>query len=215
MDREQGSFLHALRQRHRLLWLFLGVGVALFLCSKLVHDGAIAIGLLVGLLVVYVCAGEWAARLVARLVLQSTGPRPTVALFFCSAKVGAFLAVLSLLFHLVLLVLLDRSGVLVLQSPMRESVLLRAIALPLLACLGAACALSGAALTKSKSVAKGRASSERIVSLCSQQGNSGSLPSAELDPSSLPHPVSQENDLTGVSHRAPRAGGQKRPQSGL
>jgi hypothetical protein len=85
-------------------------------------------------------------------------------LFACSVQVGAFLAILSLLFHLVLLLVLDRNGALVLQAPMRESMLLRAVALPLLACLGAAGAVSGPALENSTSVAQGRIKSDRTTS---------------------------------------------------
>jgi len=209
---EQGSFLRSLRQRHHLLWLLLGVGFALFLCSKCVRNGAIAIGLLMGLLVVYAGAGEWAARLVARLVLQSPSTRPTVSLFSFSVQVGAFLSILSLLFHLVLLVVLDRNGIVVLQFPMRGSLLFRAAVLPLLAGLGAAAAVSGSALMKSMNVAQGRTSSSRTVPLHSQQQDSGSLPAVGLEPSSLHRSVHQANNLTGPSHRATNAKDQKRAQ---
>ena len=175
-------FLCSLKRQHHLLWLLLGVGFALFMCSKLVQVGAFSIGLLVGLLVVYCCAGQWAAKLVARLASRAPGARPTEALFSSSVKIGALFSVLSIFFHLVLLVVLDSQGAFALLSNTRGPILLRASILPFLACLGAACTVSGTA------------------------------PADGLESSSLSHPVRPHKILAGPSHRATHAGSQDKSQ---
>jgi hypothetical protein len=169
MNTEQRSFLCSLRRQHRLLWLLRGVGFALSLCSKLVQEGAIALGLLVGLLAVYYCAGQWAANLVARLVLRSGNDRPTAALFSSSVKIGALFSILSIVFHLMLLVMLGGTGALDVRLHVKGPILLRAAILPFLTCLGAACTVSGTA------------------------------PADELGSSSLSHPVRQRKNLTRPS----------------
>jgi hypothetical protein len=185
MNQEQGSLLCSLRRQHHLLWLFLGVGFALFFCSRLVQMGASSLGLLIGLLAVYWGAGHWAAQLVARLVSRSQAASPGASLLTSSIKVGGFLSILSTLFHLALLVALDRLGALAIRAPTSGPILLRAAALPFLACLGAACTVLGTAGTKSST----------------PQRDKGVLPAAECGPSSLPRPARRTDLLANPSHR--------------
>ena len=199
MNPEQRSFLRSLRQRHHLLWLLLGTGCALFVCSKLVAQGAISVGLLIGLVAAYGGAGWWAAQLIVRLVRRSPRVRSTATLFGASLRVGAFFSVLSLLFHLVLVVVLDRRGALGLLSLARDPILLRAAILPLLACVGAACTVTGTT---------GTGLSRRRLS-------DGSFPPDELA-SSLSHSARPTNALAGPSSAAAHGGNQdKNQQPGL
>jgi hypothetical protein len=148
MGKTYATFVCSLKQQHHLLWLFLGAGFSLFLCSQLVHKGPIGIALMVGLLAMYCCAGHWAARLIARSTCRSTTSKPSAALFLSSVKIGALFSVLSALFHLALLVVLESNTSLELPPHTREPIVLRAAIFPLLACLGAACTASGMALTE-------------------------------------------------------------------
>lgn len=149
MGKTYATFVYSLKQQHHLLWLWLGVGLALFLCSQLVQEGPIGIALMVGLLAMYRCAGHWAAGLVARSAYRSTTSKPSVALFLSSVKIGALFSVLSILFHLALLVVLESSTSLGLSPHIRGPIVFRAAILPFLACLGAACTASSIALTES------------------------------------------------------------------
>jgi hypothetical protein len=149
MDQEYRTLLCSLRRQHHLLWLLLGVGFSLFLCAQLVREGPIGIGLVIGLLAVYYCMGQLAARLVARSAFRSTVSRPSAALFLSSFKIGVFFSVISILFHLVLLAMLQSKISLEWPVHMRDSILLRAAIFPFLACLGAACTASSAAWTES------------------------------------------------------------------
>jgi hypothetical protein len=139
----------SLRRQHHLLWLFLGVGCALFLSSQLVQEGPIGIALMVGLLATYGCAGHWAAGLVARSAFRSAPCNPSGAVVLSSVKVGALFSVLSTLFHLALLAVLESRASLEWSPHIREPILLRAAVLPFLACLGAACTASSTAWTGS------------------------------------------------------------------
>jgi hypothetical protein len=148
MGKASRTLVYSFRRQHRLLWLLLGVGFSLFLCAQLVQEGLVGVGLMMGLLVTYYCAGQVAARLVARLASRSTALTPSAALFLSSFKVGVLFSIASILFHLVLLVALESKMSLDWPAHMRESVLLRAAIFPFLACLGAACTSAGAALTE-------------------------------------------------------------------
>lgn len=147
MSHKQSPLACSLRRQHHLLWLLLGVGFSLFLSSQLVQEGAASIGLLIALLALYSCAGRWAANMVVRLTVRSASSRPAAALYVSSFKVGALFAILSTLFHLVLLGIQNGNVSLdLLQSS--GPILLRAALLPLLACMGAACTISGRAWTE-------------------------------------------------------------------
>ena len=152
VDKTYAKFVCSLRRQHHLLWLLLGVGFSLFLCSQLAQEGHNSIGLMMGLLVTYRFAGQLAARLVARSVSRSTISNSSAALFSSSAKIGAFFSVLSILFHLALLVTLESKVSFELLLHMREPILLRAAIFPFLACLGAACTASSVALNEPTTV---------------------------------------------------------------
>jgi hypothetical protein len=149
MGKTYATFVCSLKRQHHLLWLLLGVGFSLFLCSQLVQEGPIGIALMVGLLATYGCAGHLAARLVAHSAFRSATSKPSAALFLSSVKVGALFSILSILFHLALLVVLESEVSLELSPHMREPIVLRAAIFPFLACLGAACTASSTALTES------------------------------------------------------------------
>jgi hypothetical protein len=137
-----GELALHLRRHHRLLWLLLGIGFALFLSSKLAQPSAISLGLFMGLLTVYHFAGQWAARLVGRWAQRSTYASPAAALFSSSAKVSALFSALSISFCLVLLIVQNSTGSLGPLPRVTGAVVLRAAVLPFLACLGAACTVS-------------------------------------------------------------------------
>ena len=119
MSQKQTAIVRSLKRQHHLLWLLLGLGFSLWLCSQLSQNGATSIAILVGLLATYYAAGQWAARLIARSMLQREEPRQSAALMTSSLKIGAFASMLSILF--------------------------RAAIFPFLACLGAACTASDSA----------------------------------------------------------------------
>lgn len=148
MNEKPRTFVCGLRRQHHLLWLLLGIGFSLYLCSKLVQRGAASLGLMIGLLVTYCCAGRLTARLVAHSAFRSATSRPAAALFASSAKVGGLFSILSILFHLLLLVLPGGPVSSDLPPQMRGPVLLRAAIFPFLACLGAACTVSSTAPTQ-------------------------------------------------------------------
>jgi hypothetical protein len=148
MGKASKTLLYSFKRQHRLLWLLLGAGFSLFLSAQLVQEGPIGIGLMVGLLVTYYCAGQLAARLVVRSAFRLAALKSSASLYLASFKVGVFFAIVSILFHLVLLVGLESQISLDFPAHMKESVLLRAAIFPFLACLGAACTASSTALTE-------------------------------------------------------------------
>jgi hypothetical protein len=149
MGTRYDSLIYSLKRQHHLLWLLLGVGSSLFLCSQFVEKGLFGMGLMMGLLAAYCCAGQLAATLIARSAFRSATCRPSAALLLSSVKIGALFSVLSILFHLVLLVVLESKISLALSPDTRDPILLRAAILPFLACLGAAYTTSSTALPES------------------------------------------------------------------
>jgi hypothetical protein len=120
------------------------------------------------------------------LVSRSQAASPGVSLLTSSIKVGGFLSILLTLFHLALLVALDRLGVLAIGAPTSGPIVLRAAALPFLACLGAACTVLGTAGTESGT----------------PQWDESVLAAAERGPSSLPRP-DRRTDLLANSSKQP------------
>jgi hypothetical protein len=150
MSRKQSTIICSLKRQHHLLWLLLGLGFSLWLCAQLAPQGATSIVLFVGLLVTYYCAGQWAARLIARSILRWGPARLSWALMSSSLKIGVLFSLLSILFHAVLLgTLASDGGSLELLPRAQVSILLRAAIFPFLACLGAACTASSAAWSES------------------------------------------------------------------
>jgi hypothetical protein len=150
MSQKQSTIICSLKRQHHVLWLLLGLGFSLWLCAQLAPKGATSIALFVGLLVTYDCAGQGAARLIARSILRWGPDRPSGALIFSSLKIGVLFSLLSILFHAVLLgMLASGGGSLEVLSRAQVSILLRAAIFPFLACLGAACTASTTAWSES------------------------------------------------------------------
>jgi len=154
MSQTQSTIACSLKRQHHLLWLFLGVGFSLFFCSQFIQQGVATVGVLIGLLAVYCCAGRLAASLVARLAFRSTTSNPATALFSSSVKIGVLFSVLSTLFHLALLAMPNGITSLGVLLQTGSPILLRAAIFPFLACLGAACTISGDALPEEAGMAQ-------------------------------------------------------------
>jgi hypothetical protein len=152
MSQQDSKIVSSFKRQNHLLWLLLGLGFSLWLCSQLDLNTVTSVGLLLGLLVAYNYAGRWAANLIARSVLRSEQPEPCVALFVPTVKIGVLFSLLSTVFHLALLGISHSARLLDSLPHTSGQILLRAAIFPFLACVGAACTVSSTACPESPEV---------------------------------------------------------------
>ncbi len=126
-----------LRRRYRYTWAVFGAGF-LLVCYRLPVEGeAFNIGPPLGLLLLYVVAGQLVATLCANWA-GDYGYDPSTALFVATMKAGAVSAAGSVLLHLVILNLPFEPGMGAIEFRSVAAALIGGALFPFMGCLSAA-----------------------------------------------------------------------------